>query len=297
MDPLMFSSLGRLLRVTNNVFKFINNIIRRKGWRQHMITTTPTQFWITKVQSEKFPIEVCTLKSLSGSRTNVIQFPEPAKKSLRHNKLINNLGLYLDDGQLIRCKGRLHHSTLQYGAKHPILLPKNHWFTQVVIRDCHHNTLHRGVADTLNNIRQTFWIPQARQVIKTFIRKCIRCRRYDARKIRYPEPPPLPSESITESKPFQTVGVDYTGAIYLRNPSGEDGSEPTKVYIYLFTCATTSAVHLELATDMSADTFLRAFRRFIARRSCPKLVISDNGTNFRASGKFLKEYFELQDVK
>ena len=49
------------------------------------------------------------------------------------------------------------------------------------------------------------------------------------------------------------------------------------MYVVLFTCANTQAVHLELAVDLTADTFLNVFRRFVARRSCPQLMISDNG--------------------
>ena len=49
--------------------------------------------WLTKVQSEEFPNEVGMLRPVSGGKTNVIQLQEPAKKSLKHNKLINTLGL------------------------------------------------------------------------------------------------------------------------------------------------------------------------------------------------------------
>ena len=90
--------------------------------------------------------------------------------------------------------------------------------------------------------------------------------------------------------------MDYTGAIQLQNPSGDINSEPTKVYICLFTCATTRAVHLELATDLTANTFLQAFRRFTGRRSCPQLIISDNGSNFRATEILLRGFFQLPEV-
>lgn len=39
--------------------------------------------------------------------------------------------------------------------------------------------------------------------------------------------------------------------------------------------------------DLSAETFLLALRRFIARSSCPTTIISDNATNFRAGAEFL----------
>jgi hypothetical protein len=45
----------------------------------------------------------------------------------------------------------------------------------------------------------------------------------------------------------------------------------------------TRAIHLELVQDGSAESFMHAFRRFVARRSCPRLVISDNAAIFTAS--------------
>ena len=42
-------------------------------------------------------------------------------------------------------------------------------------------------------------------------------------------------------------------------------------------------------TDLSTDSYINALRRFLARRGNVKLVRSDNGTNFTAANKELKE--------
>ena len=65
-----------------------------------------------------------------------------------------------------------------------------------------------------------------------------------------PDPPPLPKMRVEASQPFSTTGVDFTGALYVRDSIGE-----RKVYICLFTCACTRAVHLELVCDLSVDSF------------------------------------------
>lgn len=78
------------------------------------------------------------------------------------------------------------------------------------------------------------------------------------------------------------MGIDYSGAIHLSH-----GDEPIKVYVCLFTCANTRAVHLELAEDLSVETFLTLLRRFIARHSCPKIIISDNAMKFNANADYL----------
>ena len=48
----------------------------------------------------------------------------------------------------------------------------------------------------------------------------------------------------------------------------------------IFTCLTTRAIHIELAGDLSTDSFLLALRKFISRRGYVKVMRSDNGTNF-----------------
>ena len=88
-------------------------------------------------------------------------------------------------------------------------------------------------------------------------------------------------------KPFTVTGVDYTGALYVRTSNGE-----SKVYICLFTCASSRAVHLEVVTDLSEESFLHAFRRFASRKSLPKVVVSDNASTFMSAAEDLKALFE-----
>ena len=53
----------------------------------------------------------------------------------------------------------------------------------------------------------------------------------------------------------------------------------------IFTCLTTCAIHIELAGDLSRDSFLLALRRFISRRGYVKDMRSDNGNNFVGANK------------
>lgn len=93
--------------------------------------------------------------------------------------------------------------------------------------------------------------------------------------------------------------MDYTGPLQITNPFYENGNQLMKVYnkLYAYSLVPQQVVHLELVTYMSTNTFLRAFRRFAGRRSCPELVISDNGSNFRASEGFLRSYIGQDVVK
>ena len=68
----------------------------------------------------------------------------------------------------------------------------------------------------------------------------------------------LPKERLALCEPpFTNASVDYFGPMYVKR-----GRVTEKRWGCLFTCLTTRAVHLELAGDMSTDSFSMALRRF-----------------------------------
>ena len=172
--------------------------------------------------------------------------------------IIHQLGLYLDDDGLIRCRGRLQYAQLPHNTKFPILMPKESHLSTLIVRATHSMVLHGGVRETLTELRQSYWILKGRQLVKKEIRKCVTCRKVEGPPFRSVNSPPLPDIRVTGSQPFQVTGIDYAGPLYVRNAN----KEVTKVYICLFTCTAIRAVHLELVEDQTASAFLRAFKRF-----------------------------------
>ena len=106
-----------------------------------------------------------------------------------------------------------------------------------------------------------------------------------------PDPPPLPKTRVGSARPFAVTEVDFTGTHYVKEPVGEH-----KAYICLFTCASTRAIHLEIVTDLSTETFLLAFRRFASRRSLPSIILSDNASTYLAAAEELKILFESDGI-
>ena len=106
-----------------------------------------------------------------------------------------------------------------------------------------------------------------------------------------PDPPPLPEIRTRESDPFSVTRIDFTGAMYVRHLNTE-----TKVYICLFTCATSWAIHLEVVTDLLVETFLLAFRRFTSRRSLPQVLVSDNASTFSAAAEELQQLLQSEHL-
>ncbi|XP_070569455.1 uncharacterized protein [Ptychodera flava] len=75
----------------------------------------------------------------------------------------------------------------------------------------------------------------------------------------------------------------------LRTTEVKRGRVTEKRYGAIFTCMATRAVHLEVACSLDTDSCINAIRRFIARRGQVRSIRSDNGTNFVAADKELKE--------
>ena len=53
-------------------------------------------------------------------------------------------------------------------------------------------------------------------------------------------------------------------------------------------CIVTRAVHLEVTEDLTTSACMTAVRRFIARRGQPRLLLSDNGSNFLGARKQIR---------
>lgn len=71
------------------------------------------------------------------------------------------------------------------------------------------------------------------------------------------------------------------------------GSKFEKGYIAVFVCFTTKALHLEVVSDLSSDSFIAPLKRFCGRRGYCTQIYSDNGTNFVGANTKLNEIQKL----
>ncbi|GFW96299.1 integrase catalytic domain-containing protein [Trichonephila clavipes] len=143
--------------------------------------------------------------------------------------------------------------------------------------------MHGGTASTLAKVRSNYWIPKARQLVKKVIKNCFICRKYLAKPIDQYQP-----NSVNQTPAFSVCGLDFAGPLYVNN-----FGELQKSYIVLFTCRVTRALHLELVSDMTTNSFLLAFRRFFARRGGCKVIYSDNAKTFLKSKKETENLFSI----
>ncbi|GBP40475.1 hypothetical protein EVAR_25329_1 [Eumeta japonica] len=75
-------------------------------------------------------------------------------------------------------------------------------------------------------------------------------------------------------RPFTYTGINYFGPLTVKI-----GRATTKKYVVLFTCLTTTAVHLEIAAPLDTSSAIMAPKKMNARLGCPTEICSDNGTN------------------
>ena len=280
IEATRYSSLKRLLTVTTYVLRLCHNLKHPQQRITGPITAKELSnaklIWIKNTQQLQYPEDIDNLHS----------------KSSKHTLLVRQLRLFLDDMGFLRCGGRIHNAPISELTKFPYLLyPKQH-FTKLLVYATHEKLHHAGLNSTVTALRQMYWIPTIQMYVKKLLRKCVVCTKLSGRAYRAPDPPPLPKGRITNPTPFSVCGVDFTGALYVRERETE-----RKICICLFTCATTRAVHLEVILDMTVESFMLAFRKFASRRSLPSRMISDNASTYLAAADELQRLFDSPSLK
>ncbi|GFT64162.1 integrase catalytic domain-containing protein [Trichonephila clavipes] len=280
IDPDKYSSLLKLLRITAYIFRFVNTLRRKdivKGPLAAEKLSNAEIFWVKVSQKDFYTSEITCLKS---------------NKTLQKDSKLC-LNPFLDDNGVLRVTGRLRKTThLSANEKHPIILPSKSRLTELLIWESHKRVFHSGVSHTLVQVREKYWILKARQTIKSLLKKCITCKRFNSNPGSQVIAP-LPDVRVTESPPFSVVGIDFAGPLFVKDSNA-------KQYILLITCAVTISIHLELVGSMTTDTFLLAFRRFVARRGLCFMGISDNARTFKSAELELQQMWKVlnhADVK
>lgn len=189
-----YGGLEKVLRVTAWVFRFIAN---------------------SRLNQDE------TARSKRSGRLSKEELVEAERKWLKttqadlqrqgnFQQLKNDLGLVENEG-VLRCFGRLVNSDLDFVARRPIILPRNHAYTTMVINDCHERVMHGGVRATLAEARSKYWIPKGWQCVKKILSKCAICKRHEGQAYNAPQTAALPDFRVTQAPAFSKVGVDFAG--------------------------------------------------------------------------------------
>ncbi|XP_054259469.1 uncharacterized protein LOC128984197 [Macrosteles quadrilineatus] len=272
---IKYSSWERLLRIFAYVLRFIHNC-KGSEKRQGFISTQElkdTKYHIFKlVQKEVFTEEINCLKRKSFCSTR-----------------LQRLSPFIDSFGLLRVGGRLSQTSLPEDARHPIILPKKH---HVVNEDDHYHiyNLHSGPQLTQALLYKHVWILSARCAIRSRIHKCVRCFKVKPRNV-CPLMADLPQSRVTPARPFLHTGIDYAGPFTVKIFNLK-AVRHIKSYFCTFICLVTKAVHLEVVTDLTTESFIAAMTRFVSRRGHSSDIYSDCGSNFIGADSTLRKIVE-----
>lgn len=219
-----------------------------------------------------------------GPELNCLREGNPVSKGSPLFQLIPQL----DTDGIMRVGGRLQEANLPFHQRHPIILPPNP-VTRKLIAHSHLKVLHGALTQTLSLLRYRYWIVHGRNLTKAVISKCVKCARQKAQ-LATQRMSRLPSPRCSVSRPFLHTGVDYAGPLQMRNASGR-GHQSHKVWVALFVCLSTKAIHLEVVNDKTTAAFLNAFKCFVARRGYPSDMYSDNEGAFQGSPPEMRRAF------
>lgn len=278
-----FSSWSTLIHVTAFVMRFISNV-RYKNKINGSLSSeeikNATLLVCKLVQQETFSEEISLLKNNQLC-------------SLR----IRRLSPLLDEKEVLRVGGRLNYTDLPNSTKHPILLPKDHHVVKILIDYYHLLYLHSGPTLTQSMLANKFWVLSARSAVRSRIFKCIRCFKCKP-PLSVPVMGNLPKSRVTPSRAFSVSGVDYAGPFLVKQFLLRR-VQPIKVYLCIFICFSTKAVHLEVVSDLTTNAYIAALTRFTCRRGVITDLYSDNGTNLTGAAEKLRRIFQdlMKDPK
>ncbi|XP_062708163.1 uncharacterized protein LOC134288186 [Aedes albopictus] len=291
IDLERFSNWNRLLRTAAYVHRFINNS------RMKCSSTTPQSTYLSQEELDealKYLIRAVQWEAFTDEMATVtfnLLSPNGEPRTLDRSSNLYQLSPMLDERGILRVDSRIQAAkNISAETKQPVILPRKHKLTYLIIDSFHRKFLHGCPETVVNEIRQLYHVPKLRTVVKTVAKNCQMCRVKRAQP-HVPRMAPLPSARLASFvRPFSYVGLDLFGPLLVKV-----GRSNAKRWIALFTCLTIRAVHLEVVYSLSTESCVMSVRRFVSRRGSPVEIHSDNGTNFKGADRLLRE--QMQNIK
>ncbi|XP_062707485.1 uncharacterized protein LOC134288006 [Aedes albopictus] len=283
-----FSQLTRATRAVAYVLRFIGNLKRKVTQQEGFVGPLSSEelvraecLLIRETQWQSFPDEMVVLvRNRSKPRTE--------QESLGKSSALYQLCPVLDEQGILRVDGRIGAApNVNMQTKFPMILPRKHKFTELLLDGYHRRYLHSNAETVVNEVRQAYYIPRLRLAVKGAAKACQWCRVYKSTP-EIPRMAPLPLARMASfMRPFTYTGLDFFGPLTVKI-----GRSNAKRWIAVFTCLTIRAVHVEVAHNLTTDSCIKCIRRFICRRGAPAEIYSDNGTNFLGAARLLRDQVE-----
>ena len=114
------------------------------------------------------------------------------------------LGLERNEKGIWECHGRIQ-------GEYPIYLPDTAMLTTKIVQRAHLSTLHGRVGMVMSKVRENYWVPRLRKLVKKVLSKCYGCKKVRARPANAPPSGLLPKCRTEQATPFQVIDLtDYS---------------------------------------------------------------------------------------
>ncbi|XP_055622405.1 uncharacterized protein LOC129765971 [Toxorhynchites rutilus septentrionalis] len=201
IDWSRFSKWQRLWRTIGYVQRYVENfMLKAKGRELQVGPLTQEELYNAEkclwrqIQRESYPEEMKTLKAA--------QSKHPDKQAKLHGtSKLRKLSPFLDTDGVIRLDTRIVAATcVSYDTRCPIVLPKEHPATQLLIEWYHRKYLHANAETVVNEIKKICSLCRIRKAVPEI-----------------PRMAPLPAARLSAyERPFSYVGLDYFGPTLIR---------------------------------------------------------------------------------
>lgn len=219
------------------------------------------------------------------------QSTEPkGNKSIDKGSSIVGCSPYIDEFGLMRVQGRIDSATaVTEDAKRPIILPKSNAITKLIVYHYHTKFKHQNHETVINELRQRFYIPQIRTVLKSVRWNCAMCKLRRCKPMA-PQMADLPKVRFEAGiRPFTYTGLDYFGPF-----SVKVGRQSHKRWGIIYTCLTIRAIWIDVVPSYDTQACILSIRDFVNRKGTVERFYSDNGTNLKGADNELTR--EIQKI-
>merc|ERR1712089_54307 len=173
------------------------------------------------------------------------------------------------------------------GQKELPILAASSELAKLIVLAAHRIGGHKMIKDTIARTRQIAYIPRPGKLIKNILDNCNLCR-LKKEQTSQQLMGNLPSYRICPTPPFQKVSVDLVGHYFVKPTM--TSRKQSKVWILMYLCDVSKALHTEVIDSLSSSAIINAFRSCFALRNTPEQISSDPGKCFvGAKNKLEKE--------
>ena len=134
------------------------------------------------------------------------------------------------------------------------LVNEIHWYDAIVS--------HSGVESVWRNVLKKVYIIEGRSVVKKVRKGCQRCRYL--------------RKNLVIAPAFYIAQTDLCGPFQAYSPNNTRTT--LKIWLVVFCCTVTSTVNIKVMDDYSTTSFIQAFTRFSCGVGCPKILLTDAGS-------------------